>query len=245
MDSLIRDNDRTNHTQAFAAAFDLYAQYFASNGADTRLHSIYPTIIYVSRGLLSEITEAKQVLATIMNGIHHVEQTMESSTQAGRSTLVNPIQINAVALMEPGKLVMWETQFLQDVASQNFSKHKLTTDDVLGEDQESTGSESGDKNVQPKFRSTSGKVSLFLIVIPAVICRCFQMFTVNATSNSESACLALLDVVALLEHSSYTKWASTNENSDRSTALPKVHFTLAYDLSETGKKYISAAALLS
>lgn len=163
MDSLTRDVERTNHTEAFGTAFDLYSQFFGAYFKDARLREVYPTIIYVSRGLLSEITEAKQVLTTIMNGIHRVDRAVDGRIRPGRSALANPIQINTVALMEPGKLVMWETQFLQDVASQNFSKHKLAAPGDHHHD-ETNEEEISKQEWSGKILSTPGKVRNLLFI---------------------------------------------------------------------------------
>lgn len=65
-------------------------------------------ILYVSRGLFSQLTEGSFVMSTI------AEANLKMD---------NSVQINTFALMDTGKAVMWETTFLRDVAAQNFQQY--------------------------------------------------------------------------------------------------------------------------
>ena len=65
-------------------------------------------ILYISRGLLSSLTEAKDVLSVI-------------ARENGR--LRNRVVINTYAMVEDGKPIMYEKTFLQNIAAQNFAKY--------------------------------------------------------------------------------------------------------------------------
>ncbi|XP_017769692.1 PREDICTED: VWFA and cache domain-containing protein 1 [Nicrophorus vespilloides] len=70
-------------------------------------------ILYVSRGLLSSLTESKTVLETISKNLEGIK---------------NPIIINTCAVIDESKPIMYETHFLRDVAEQNYSKYKIDND---------------------------------------------------------------------------------------------------------------------
>ena len=65
-------------------------------------------ILYISRGLLSSLTEAKDVLKII-------------ARENGR--LRHSVVINTYAVVEEGKPIMYEKTFLQNIATQNFTKY--------------------------------------------------------------------------------------------------------------------------
>lgn len=162
IDSTARDGERTNHTLAFETAFNTIEQLLLSYPEVGQIQDIFPTIVYVSRGLLTEITEAKQVLAAIMDGAKRVGGIGDES---GTPKTINPVQINTVALMEYGKLIMWETQFLQDVATQNFSKYKLTAGTGSLMQDEPINGNGTPEGRQFDIRSTPGKVNILVDVI--------------------------------------------------------------------------------
>lgn len=107
----------TNHSRGFAYAFDLLREREATvTAADLPMASAgaVPMLVYVSRGLLSPLTEAKKVLATIADGQRQLRQ---------------PVIINACAIVWDEKRVMYEKQFLRDVAVQNYSKYGIDVGD--------------------------------------------------------------------------------------------------------------------
>ncbi|WAR23918.1 CAHD1-like protein [Mya arenaria] len=67
-------------------------------------------VIYISRGLLSSLTDAKDVMSTI-------------AYYNGR--MDNRIIINTFAVIDNDKPIMYEKQFLQDIAIQNYTKYKV------------------------------------------------------------------------------------------------------------------------
>ncbi|KAK8775913.1 hypothetical protein V5799_030742, partial [Amblyomma americanum] len=67
-------------------------------------------IVYVSRGLLSSIADARPVLETIASG---------------HRTSGHRVVINTYAVIDDGKPIMYETSFLRDIAELNFVKYNV------------------------------------------------------------------------------------------------------------------------
>uniref|UniRef100_T1INE1 VWFA domain-containing protein n=1 Tax=Strigamia maritima TaxID=126957 RepID=T1INE1_STRMM len=99
IDSLVKTNESTNHTLGFVRALNMIRM--RNNDSDDAI------IAYISRGLLNSLTEARQVLATI------AEKTRPN------------IIINTIVLIDEHKPIMYEKDFLRDVANQNFSKYSI------------------------------------------------------------------------------------------------------------------------
>ncbi|KAK3089856.1 hypothetical protein FSP39_007106 [Pinctada imbricata] len=107
IDNLEKEDSSTNHSLGFETAFDMIENMIhRSKGFNIE----NPMIIYISRGLLSSIAEAKDVMETI--AIHN-----------GR--LQHKVVIDTFAVIDDGKPIMLEKSFLQDIAEQNFDKYKV------------------------------------------------------------------------------------------------------------------------
>ncbi|KAE8746531.1 hypothetical protein FOCC_FOCC006765 [Frankliniella occidentalis] len=105
IDGLTRSKGPTNHSLGFKNVFEIIANSVPSNATAPIL------VVYLSRGLLSSLTELKTVLQTIAEG---------------REATPHDVIINTCALIDDGKPLMLEKHFLQDVASQNFSKYNIS-----------------------------------------------------------------------------------------------------------------------
>lgn len=93
----------TNHSLAFEYSFKLLRKQQISRGTPL-------VFVYVTRGLLSRFTEAMAVLDTVAKG---------------QASLAEPIVINTCAVILDEKRIMYEKQFLQDIAQQNYSKYNI------------------------------------------------------------------------------------------------------------------------
>uniref|UniRef100_F1KQN7 VWFA and cache domain-containing protein 1 n=1 Tax=Ascaris suum TaxID=6253 RepID=F1KQN7_ASCSU len=98
-----------SHTRAVQSAYKL----FAEEEAICRLRGIndvyYNVLHYVSRGVMSELSEAASVLSAV------AEIIMQTNVR---------IKINTLALVYGEKAPMWSTEFLRNIAEQNFSKYR-------------------------------------------------------------------------------------------------------------------------
>lgn len=105
IDGLTRSKGPTNHSLGFQNVFEIISNSVPANVTAPIL------VVYLSRGLLSSLTDAKTVLQTIAEG---------------RDATPQDIVINTCALIDDGKPLMYEKHFLQDVAKQNFSKYNIS-----------------------------------------------------------------------------------------------------------------------
>ncbi|KAL5022166.1 hypothetical protein ScPMuIL_001321 [Solemya velum] len=97
----------TNHSLGFEQAFEMIENMLTRNRGRLIDEAM---IIYISRGLLSSLTEAKDVMNTI----------------ASRNGLIqHRVIINTYAVIDDGKPIMYEKSFLQDIADQNFQKYDV------------------------------------------------------------------------------------------------------------------------
>ncbi|CAL1284587.1 unnamed protein product [Larinioides sclopetarius] len=105
-DNLTRKHNATDHVLGFRKIYEIIHEIELKNT------SVYHEILvaYVSRGLLSSLVDAKQVLEIISDG-----------NQKSKSHIV----INTYALIDDDRPVMYETDFLQDIANQNFKKYSI------------------------------------------------------------------------------------------------------------------------
>ncbi|XP_046344826.2 VWFA and cache domain-containing protein 1-like [Haliotis rufescens] len=106
VEDLEKQDTATNHTLGFETAFQLIHNTFRKG----KMLSDRALILYVSRGLLSSLTEARDVMDMI--AIHNA--------QMGHKVI-----INTYAVIDDGKPIMYEKSFLQDIANQNFSKYDV------------------------------------------------------------------------------------------------------------------------
>ncbi|XP_060082073.1 VWFA and cache domain-containing protein 1-like [Ylistrum balloti] len=107
IDNLEKEDASTNHSLGFQVAFDIIENMVKkTKGAKIE----QAMIIYISRGLLSSLTEAKDVMDVI------------SQRNGG---LGHRVIINTYAVIDDGKPIMYEKSFLQDIADQNFQKYNV------------------------------------------------------------------------------------------------------------------------
>ncbi|CAL1540838.1 unnamed protein product [Lymnaea stagnalis] len=105
IDNLEKVDTTTNHTLGFLRAFEMIEDLMeAKSISDNSM------ILYVSRGLLSSLTEAREVMEVV--AIHNAK--------TGHKVI-----INTYATIDDGKTIMYEKSFLKDVAYQNFAKYEV------------------------------------------------------------------------------------------------------------------------
>ena len=107
IDKLGKEDAATNHSLGFQTAFDIVQKTMHKSQGMNMDNAM---IVYISRGLLSSLAEARDVMETIasMNG-----------------RLRNRVIINTYAVIDDGKPVMYEKSFLQTIADQNFAKYDV------------------------------------------------------------------------------------------------------------------------
>ncbi|CAB3383602.1 Hypothetical predicted protein [Cloeon dipterum] len=103
IDNLSKSNCTTNHSLGLKSALESIRT--VSGVQDNVL------LIYITRGLPSTLEESKVVMHTVGN----IAQIMPSN-----------VIISAAALVDDGKPMMLEKQFMQDLTSANFLKYNLT-----------------------------------------------------------------------------------------------------------------------
>ncbi|KAG8193233.1 hypothetical protein JTE90_005580 [Oedothorax gibbosus] len=105
-DNLTRKHNATDHVLGFRKIYEMIREIDKkSNSTNNEI-----LVTYISRGLLSSLVDAKQVLEIISDG--------------NRKTK-NHIVINTYALIDDDRPVMYEKDFLQDIAQQNFRKYSI------------------------------------------------------------------------------------------------------------------------
>lgn len=109
IDSMNRTAGIANHSMGFSYAFDVFDKiYNESNSMD-----ILPIIfLYVSDGVTAQFTDTRNVLSEI---------------NVGQARLPHPIIINTCATVNNFRQIPYQTQFLQDITSQNFLKYGINT----------------------------------------------------------------------------------------------------------------------
>ncbi|GFR18765.1 VWFA and cache domain-containing protein 1 [Trichonephila clavata] len=105
-ENLTRKHNATDHVLGFRKIYEIIHEIELKN---TSVHEEI-LVAYVSRGLLSSLIDAKQVLEIISEG-----------NQKSKSHVV----INTYALIDDDRPVMYETDFMQDIAQQNFKKYSI------------------------------------------------------------------------------------------------------------------------
>ncbi|XP_061168196.1 VWFA and cache domain-containing protein 1-like [Saccostrea echinata] len=107
VDNLRQEDASTNHSLGFQTAFEMIENMVRrSKGVNIE----NAMILYISRGLLSSLTEGRDIMETI--SIHN-----------GR--LDHRVIINTYAVIDDGKHIMFEKSILQDIAEQNFHKYEV------------------------------------------------------------------------------------------------------------------------
>lgn len=108
IDSLQKAPNSTNHRVGFSKAFEMIQKSLRPSKNNSK--QAEALIVYVSRGLLSSIADARPVLETIASG---------------HRTSGHRVVINTYAVIDDGKPIMYETSFLRDIAELNFVKYNV------------------------------------------------------------------------------------------------------------------------
>lgn len=109
LDSANRTNGIANHTLGFQTAFGVLDRLYKEAGAGDLLPISF---LYISEGVTDLFADARNVLAEIT---------------IGQSRLPHPVIINICAIVANNRQFPTQTQFLLDIASQNFIKYGLNT----------------------------------------------------------------------------------------------------------------------
>lgn len=116
IENLNQTQEATNHPLGFKYAFALLKQLYEKNvnddddGGMQKQKELPITFLYVTRGLLFPLTEARTVMNTIAKG---------------QANIPFPVVINTCAVIIDEKRIMYEKQFLNDVISQNYTKYGI------------------------------------------------------------------------------------------------------------------------
>lgn len=108
IDSLQKAPNSTNHRVGFSKAFEMIQKSLRPSKNNSK--QAEALIVYVSRGLLSSIADARPVLETIASG---------------HRSSGHRVVINTYAVIDDGKPIMYETSFLRDIAELNFVKYNV------------------------------------------------------------------------------------------------------------------------
>lgn len=108
VNSFSRAQSLTNHTLGFEYAFDLLHRLQQSGMINTADQPV--EFVYVTRGLLTNLSDAMAVLRVVAEG---------------QQRLKAPVIINTCAVVLDEKRIMYEKQFLSDVATQNYTKYEI------------------------------------------------------------------------------------------------------------------------
>ncbi|KAK3767134.1 hypothetical protein RRG08_018006 [Elysia crispata] len=105
VDGLQKADVTTNHTRGFEKAFEFLEELLQTSPDIDKV-----MILYVSRGLLSSLTEAKQVMEVL--SLHNAR-------------LEHRVIINTYPVIDDSKPIMYEKSFLHTVANQNYEKYDV------------------------------------------------------------------------------------------------------------------------
>ncbi|XP_017148987.2 VWFA and cache domain-containing protein CG16868 [Drosophila miranda] len=108
VNNLSRAHALTNHTLGFEYAFHLLRRLQKSGMLNTAEQPV--EFVYVTRGLLTNLSDAMAVLRVVAEGQGHLKA---------------PVIINTCAVVLDEKRIMYEKQFLSDVATQNYTKYEI------------------------------------------------------------------------------------------------------------------------
>lgn len=134
-----------------------------------------PLILYLSRGMFTQLTDASSVMAAIAEA---------------NGRLANRIQINTVALVDSGQAIMWETTFLRHVAAQHFQPYANSFPPKLL------------KALKQTLKPPEGKVDAFSALFKSAwsLIIDFQMITVNSTADH---CVTLKELFEMVKPAGY------------------------------------------
>lgn len=108
INNLSRAQALTNHSLGFEYAFELLHRLQQSGMINTAEQPV--EFVYVTRGLLTNLSDAMAVLRVVAEG---------------QRRLKAPVIINTCAVVLDEKRIMYEKQFLSDVATQNYTKYEI------------------------------------------------------------------------------------------------------------------------
>ncbi|CAH0562656.1 unnamed protein product [Brassicogethes aeneus] len=102
IDSLVRGSGATNHTMGMETALKII------QNESGKLKNKTVMVLYISRGLLSSLMEPKIVLEVIARYSENITTSMI---------------IHTCAVIDESKSILYETDFLRDIAEQNYEKY--------------------------------------------------------------------------------------------------------------------------
>ncbi|KAL3869969.1 hypothetical protein ACJMK2_042589 [Sinanodonta woodiana] len=105
--NLKKEDTSTNHSLGFQKAFEMIENTLLRGRTNSMSEAM---IIYISRGLLNSLPEAREVMETI-------------ATHNSRTGF--KVIINTYAVIDDDRPIMYEKRFLQDIADQNFAKYEI------------------------------------------------------------------------------------------------------------------------
>ncbi|EFA13000.2 VWFA and cache domain-containing protein 1 [Tribolium castaneum] len=103
IDGMHKGSGATNHSLGLQKALKVIE--------NSQIQNETVMILYISRGLLSSLTEAKAVLETIVEASQNISC---------------PFVINTCAVIDDSRPTIYETQFLEDIALQNYQKYNIS-----------------------------------------------------------------------------------------------------------------------
>jgi hypothetical protein len=107
LDNANRTNGIANHTLGFKTAFEVFDKLYKESNSISMLPI---TFLYISEGVTALFADARNVLAEIT---------------LGQSRLIHPVVINTCAIIANSRQIPYQTQFLQDITAQNFTKYSI------------------------------------------------------------------------------------------------------------------------
>lgn len=109
LDNMNRTNGLANHTLGFSTAFEVFNRLYKESNS---VNLLPITFLYISDGVTALFSDARNVL---------------SEVTIGQSKLPHPVVINSCATIINSRQIPYQTQFLQDITSQNFLKYNINT----------------------------------------------------------------------------------------------------------------------
>ncbi|XP_037946193.1 VWFA and cache domain-containing protein CG16868 [Teleopsis dalmanni] len=113
INNLIVSKSLTNHSLGFERVFQIL--HSLENATLISTHNPI-TFVYITRGLLANLSDAMQVMNVIATG---------------QQSLQKPVAIHTCAVVMDEKRIMYEKQFLTDISTQNYTKFDIKYVDWL------------------------------------------------------------------------------------------------------------------
>lgn len=107
LDSLNKTNAITNHALGFQLAFELIQRLYRESNSSEMLPISF---LYISQGY--PFSDPKNVLTEISQG---------------QSKLIHPVTINTCAVIMYDRQIQYQSQLLQEISSQNYTKFNVNT----------------------------------------------------------------------------------------------------------------------